>query len=85
MTVPETVMRLLLGDWAAVATRRKITNPNTDKTGTLIRTLLLTLRDEAGCCGDVQLKWRLLRREKGSRFFGTGGDDERPALSFRLF
>jgi hypothetical protein len=56
MTVPETVMMLLLGDWAAVAAVRKITKPSTDKTGTLICALLLILRDEAGCCGDVQLK-----------------------------
>src|SRR5215472_86444 len=55
VTVPETVMRLLLGDWAPVAAMKKMTKPNTDKTGTLIRALLLILRDDSGCCGDVQL------------------------------
>jgi hypothetical protein len=39
VTVPETVMMLLLGDWAAVAVLRKITKPSTDKTGTLILVL----------------------------------------------
>src|SRR5262249_62096312 len=55
VTVPETVIRLLLGDCAAVAAMRKMARPRTDRTGTLIRALLLTLRDESGCCGDVQL------------------------------
>jgi hypothetical protein len=39
VTVPETVMRLLLGDWAAVAAVRKTTKPSTDKTDTLILAL----------------------------------------------